>query len=126
MNSRSSTEIGAILAAKQANAAGAEFDGTTRAPTRSVSGYFRAQSLDNSGQFVAEHRRRRDHARVVAALPDLEIGAAGERHLHANQRLVRRQARNIDAFDLQILAAVENGGGHVTVSRPVSELTDGV
>ena len=64
---------------------------------------------------MAEHRRRRDHARVIAALPDLQIGAAGERDLYAHQRFVGRQARDIDALDLQILAAVEHGGGHVTV-----------
>jgi len=50
---------------------------------------------------------------VIAALPDLEVGAAGERDLYADQGFVRRQARDVDILDAQILAAIEDGSGHV-------------
>ena len=47
--------------------------------------YALADFLDDSGEFVAEERRGDDHAGVVTALVNLEIGAAGERHLHLDQ-----------------------------------------
>ena len=40
-----------------------------------------ANFLDDAGQFMAEERRRNDHAGVVATLIHLEVGAAGESDL---------------------------------------------
>ena len=38
----------------------------------------RPDFFDHAGQFVPEQRRGHDHARMVAALIDLQIGAAGQ------------------------------------------------
>jgi len=46
-----------------------------------------ADFFDYAGEFVSEQGRRDDHAGVVAALIDLEIGAAGQRGLHAQDDL---------------------------------------
>ncbi len=75
----------------------------------------RADFFDDSGEFVAEKRWRDDHARVVAALVDLQIGAAGERDLDFDQNLAITNARDWYFFDLQIFFAVQDGSGHFSV-----------
>jgi hypothetical protein len=67
----------------------------------------RLLALSPEGVFVAEEGGRLNHARVEALLPDLEIGAAGERHLDADQHLVFAEAV---AFDL---------GGEQIADQPV-------
>jgi hypothetical protein len=81
----------------------------------------RANLFDDSGQLVAKDGRRSNHAGVIAALPDLEVGSASERDFHAHQRLVRRQPRNADTFDLQILAAVQYSGDHLRIRLGADE-----
>src|ERR1700693_2997046 len=58
-----------------------------------------AYLLDHSGEFVAEEGGRDDHAGVIAALIHLEVGAAGERHLHFNQDLALFDARDGNSFN---------------------------
>jgi hypothetical protein len=43
---------------------------------------------DFADDFMAEDRRRLDHLGVIAALPDFEVGAIGEREAHAEQDFV--------------------------------------
>ena len=75
----------------------------------------RADFLDHSGQFVAEQRGRNDHAGVVSALVNLEIGAAGQRDLHFDQNFALADARDGYSFNLQIFFAVQDGSCHFSV-----------
>ena len=63
---------------------GAELSATTRLPFLKplTSG---TDFFDDAGQFVAKQRRRNDHAGVIAALIDLQIGAACERDVYLDQ-----------------------------------------
>ncbi len=72
---------------------------------------------DFADDFVAENRGRLDHLGVIAALPDFEVGAIGEREAHAQQDFVGGQRRNIDFFQAQVLAAVQHGGHHLCGHR---------
>ena len=74
-----------------------------------------ADFLDYAGQFVAEERGRDDHAGVVAALIDLEIGAAGESDLDFDQHFALFHARDGHSFNLEIFFAVQDGGRHFSV-----------
>src|SRR5258708_7400741 len=49
---------------------------------------------------------------MIAALPNLQVRAIGQRQPHAQKNLVRCDRRNIDLLDPQILAAVKHGRGH--------------
>ncbi len=82
--------------------------------------YIRTQRFDDSRKFMPEYSRRDNHSRVVSPLPDFQIGAASQSHLYADQRLIRRELGDIHAFDLQILTAIQNRSGHVTVLSAVS------
>ncbi len=59
---------------------------------------------------VAEERGRHDHARVIAAAKDLQIGSAGERRADADDQLARCGLGNGNLLDANIFAAVEDGG----------------
>ena len=61
---------------------------------------------------MAKQRRRHDHARVIAAAKDLQIGSAGERRAHANDQLAHGGLGNRNLLDADIFAAVEDGGVH--------------
>ena len=74
-----------------------------------------ADFLDHAGQFVAEERGRHDHAGVIAALINLEVGAAGERHLHLDQHLALFHARDGYSFNFQIFFAVQDGSRHFSI-----------
>ena len=65
-----------------------------------------ADFFDDSGQFVAEKGGRDDHAGVVAALVDLEIGAAGESDLDFDEDLAIAYARDGYFFNFEIFFAV--------------------
>ncbi len=67
---------------------------------------------DRSRQLVAEERGRHDHARVIAAAKDFEIGAAGERRAHANDQFAGGGLGNGNLLDADIFAAVKDGGAH--------------
>ena len=84
---------------------------TTRSPAaKSVNAL--AGLDDGSGQFVAEERRRHDHARMIAAAKDLEVGSAGERRAHAHDQFARSGLGNRNALDANIFATVEDCGLH--------------
>ena len=69
--------------------------------------------FDNrSRQLVAEERRRHDHARMIAAAKDLQVGAAGERRAHADDQFAGCGLGNGNLLDANIFAAVEDCGLH--------------
>jgi hypothetical protein len=74
-----------------------------------------AHFLDYACQFVAEQRRRHNHAGVIATLVHLEIGAAGKSNLHLDQNFAIPDAGNGHSFYLQIFFAVQDGGCHLSV-----------
>ena len=67
---------------------------------------------DGSGQLVAEERRRNNHARVIAAAKDLQVGSAGERSAHLDNQFARRGLGTGTSLDANIFAAVEDCGLH--------------
>ena len=71
--------------------------------------------LHDSGKFVAEKRRRHDHARVIAPLVHLEIGAASQGDLNFDENLAIADARDGYFFDLEVFFAVQDGGSHFSV-----------
>src|SRR5579864_3959432 len=71
--------------------------------------------LDDAGQFVAEQRRRNDHAGVIAALVHLEISAAGQRDLYFDQNLAVSYTRDGYFFNFQIFFAVQDGSCHFSI-----------
>src|SRR2546427_7555683 len=77
-----------------------------------LTGHLWPDGDDFAHQLVPEHGRRRDHSRVVAALPDFQVGPVGESNAHANENLVRPDRRNVNLLDAQVFAAVEDGCGH--------------
>ena len=91
---------------------------TTRSPgAKSVDAL---AGLDyGSRLLMAKERGRNDHARVIAAAKDLEVGAAGERSAHLDDQLARRGLGNGDLLDADIFAPVEDGGLHG--AAPVEE-----
>ena len=74
-----------------------------------------ADFFDHAGEFMSKQRRRNDHARVIAALVHLQIGAAGQRHLHFNQHLAVFDARDGYSFNLEIFFAVQHGSRHFSI-----------
>jgi hypothetical protein len=64
---------------------------------------------------VAEESGRDDHARVVSAFIDLEIGAAGQSDLDFDKHLTTAGMRDRHFLNLHVLFAVEDGGCHFPV-----------
>ena len=77
--------------------------------------YAVADFFDDTCQFMPKQRGRNNHARMVAALVDLQVGAAGQRHLDLDQDLAFAHARNRDLFDLDVLFAIEDRRRHFSV-----------
>ena len=71
--------------------------------------------FDDPGQFMAEQRRRHNHAGVVAPLIDLQIGTASQGHLHLDQHFPFIQLGNRHLLDFDVLFAVEDRRCHVSV-----------
>ena len=61
---------------------------------------------------MAEERGRNDHARVISAAKNFEIGAAGERRADADDELAGGGLGNGNLLDANIFAAVKDGGAH--------------
>src|SRR5262249_43417978 len=74
----------------------------------------RPDFLNHAGQFVTKQRRRHDHARVIAALKDLEIGAAGQSHVHLHQHFPALQRGDGHFLNLHVLLAVEDRRCHLS------------
>src|SRR5690349_4831330 len=72
-----------------------------------------AHGNDFAYNFVAENGGRLDHLGVIAALPDLEIGAVGEREANAEENLFGSQGGDVNLLNAQIFAAVKDGRGHL-------------
>ncbi len=53
-----------------------------------------------------------DHFGVVAALEDLQVGAAGERGFDADADFARFEGGRRDVFDLDFFPTVQDGGFH--------------
>src|SRR5882724_530671 len=70
--------------------------------------------FNHSGKFMSKQRRRHDHARVVAALINFEVGAASQGHVHLHQDLTGLQRGNGDFFYLDVLFAVEDRSCHLS------------
>ena len=64
---------------------------------------------------MPEHGGGHDHARVVAAAEDLDIGAAGQRHLHPDEDVSAYRFRNGYRLYLQVLLAVKHGSHHLVI-----------
>ncbi len=71
--------------------------------------------FDHSGQFMSKQRRRDDHARVIATLVDLQVGAAGQGDLHFDQYFPVAYPRDGHFFNLYVLFAIEDGRCHLSV-----------
>ena len=61
---------------------------------------------------MAEDGGRHDHLRVITALENFQVGAAGERGLDAEADFARRERPRCDFLDAHIFFSVENGGFH--------------
>ena len=61
---------------------------------------------------MAKQRRRHDHARMIAAAKDLQVGSAGQRRAHAHNQLARGGLWDRHLLDANIFAAVEDCGLH--------------
>ena len=75
----------------------------------------RADFFDHTRQLVPEQRRRHDHARMISPLVDLEIGAAGQGHLHLDQHFPVPHPRDGYFLNLYVLFTVEDSGRHLSV-----------
>src|SRR5438876_11476264 len=67
-----------------------------------------ANFLDHSSQFVSEEGWWHNHASMIAALINFQIGAAGQRELHVNSHLSIGNVRSRYLFNLHFLFAVED------------------
>ena len=75
----------------------------------------RPDFLDNTCQFMAEQCGGHDHARVVSALINFQIGSASQCYLYLHQYFTLTHARDRDFFDFHVLFTVEDGSGHLSV-----------
>ena len=71
--------------------------------------------LDHTGQFMSKQCRRHDHARVISPLINLEVGAACQRNLHLDQDFAFVQFGDRHLLDLDVLFAIEDRRGHLSV-----------
>jgi hypothetical protein len=68
-----------------------------------------------AGQLVPEHRRGNDHPGMISTAKDLDVGAAGQRHLHSYENVSAIDCRNGYRLYLQVFLAVKHGSHHVAV-----------
>ena len=61
---------------------------------------------------MAEDGGRHDHFRVIAALEDLQVRAAGERGLDADADFAGFQGGRREFFNPNVFLPVEDGGFH--------------
>jgi hypothetical protein len=91
--------------------------GSHYALTQRKSGDVFADGHYVSGQLMTEDRRRNNHARVVAALENLDIGPTGKRHLHFDEDVSPVDHRHGHRLYLQVFLAVENSSHHLAFSH---------
>jgi hypothetical protein len=63
---------------------------------------------NDSGHFVSKNGRRCDHAGVIAALENFEVGAASERRFDAQSHFAPGKRARLDLLDPQIFASVQH------------------
>ena len=85
---------------------------TTRCPN-CESGDIVAERHHVAGQLMSEDGRRNDHARVVASLEHLHIGAAGQRDLHSYEDVSPVNLGHGHRLHLQVFLAVKDGSHHL-------------
>ena len=78
-----------------------------------------ADGRDLADQLVAKDGRRLNHFRVIAALPDFEVGTVGKRQPDAHQDFVGGQSGHVDFFNAKIFAAIQHRRGHLRGHRGV-------
>jgi hypothetical protein len=61
---------------------------------------------------MPEHRGGNDHARMITALKNLEISAAGERRFNTQANFSRCEWPRVDLFDPNIFPAMEHCSFH--------------
>ena len=61
---------------------------------------------------MTEDGGRHDHASVIAAAKDLDVGPAGKRGAHTNEDIARSESGNRYPFELYVLFSVEYGREH--------------
>ena len=83
-------------------------DAITNAPIFHPGGDFR----NAAGEFVSKNGGRHDHAGVMPAFVNLEIGAASERGFDGDANLAGLQGRRGNFLDPDVLASVEHSGFH--------------
>ena len=71
-----------------------------------------ADGHDVADQFMAKDGRRLDHAGMVAAFPDFEVGAVRESEADTKKNFVGGQRRHVDFFDAKVFAAIEDRRHH--------------
>ena len=114
LKSRSSQRFSRPRWQKKHSSQGAELAATTRCPTVKF-GDILADRDDIPGQFVPEHSGGHDHPGVVSAAEDLDVGAAGQRHLDPYEDVSAFDCRNGYRLYLQMLLAVKHGSHHVVI-----------
>jgi len=105
------TKIFLLIAAVKALAARSgvgDNDPIADAPGTDVRGDFG----NETGHFVSENGGRCDHAGVIAALENFEVGAASERGFYAQSHSARGKRARLDLLDPQIFASVQHRGFH--------------
>ena len=102
-----------MLQAIETSAAGSRVQGNNLHTAAKIA-HARPNFFNHAGKFVSEQRRRHNHARVVAALVDLEVGPAGKRHVHLHQHLAGFERGNGHLLDLDVLFAIEDCSCHLS------------
>ncbi len=74
-----------------------------------------AHGDDIAGQFVPEHSRGHDHAGVISAAEDFDVGAAGQRYFHPYEDVSAIDCGNGYRLHLQVFLAVKHGSHHVVI-----------
>ena len=67
------------------------------------------------GQFVPKHSGWNDHAGMIAAAKDLNIGSARQRYFHPDEDVSVFDCRNGDRLYLQVFLAIKHGSHHLVI-----------
>src|SRR5271163_3309162 len=76
--------------------------------------------FNHARKLVPEKRRRLNHARVISALPHLQISSTSQRHGDAHQHFVVADLGDIYGLVLKIFRPVQNRRVHMPTALPIS------
>ena len=79
-----------------------DHDTISAVPSSNVAGHF----ADRAGEFMTKNRGRHDHARVIPALINLKVGAAGQGSLDCNAGFAGSERSGSNLFDNDLLFAM--------------------